>query len=59
MAQLVLSGAGLAAILLGLVRMKEAGARRDREIDELAGAFRKQGAARRPALAYGAAGAFL
>ena len=44
-AQLVISGAGLAAILLGLVRMKEAGTRRDREIDELAGAFRKQGEA--------------
>ena len=42
---LVISGAGLAAILVGLKRMGEAGKRRDREIDELAGAFRKQGEA--------------
>ena len=41
-AQLVVSGAGLAAILIGLVRMKEAGRRRDREIDEMAAAFRAQ-----------------
>ena len=44
-AHLLVSGTGVAAILLGLVRMKEAGARRDREIDELAAAFRKQGEA--------------
>lgn len=44
-AQLFISSAGLAAILIGLTRMKEAGARRDREIDELAAAFRKQGEA--------------
>lgn len=43
--QLLVSGVGLVAILVGLVRMKEAGARRDREIDELAGAFRRQGEA--------------
>ena len=42
-AQLFVSGVGLAAIFVGLVRMKEAGKRRDREIDELAAAFRKQG----------------
>ena len=42
---LVISGAGLVAILVGLKRMGEAGQRRDREIDELAGAFRKQGEA--------------
>ena len=41
-AQLVVSGVGLAAILIGLVRMKEAGRRRDREIDEMAAAFREQ-----------------
>lgn len=44
-AQLVLSGAGLAAILIGLVRMKEAGARRDREIDELGKGLQQQAAA--------------
>jgi len=44
-AQLAVSGVGLLAILVGLKRMGEAGARRDREIDELAGAFRKQGEA--------------
>ena len=43
-AQLVVSGVGLAAILIGLVRMKEAGRRRDREIDEMAAAFREQAA---------------
>ena len=41
--QLVVSGVGLGAILVGLVRMKEADARRDREIDELAAAFTQQG----------------
>ena len=41
-AGLVISGAGLVAILVGLKRMGEAGARRDREIDEMAGAFRDQ-----------------
>ena len=40
-AQLVISGAGLAAILIGLVRMKEAGARRDREIDVLVESMRE------------------
>ena len=44
-AQLLISGLGLFAILVGLARMKEAGARRDREIDELAAAFRQQGEA--------------
>ena len=44
-AQLLISGLGLLAILVGLTRMKEAGARRDREIDELAAAFRRQGEA--------------
>ena len=44
-AQLAVSGGGLFAILVGLKRMGEAGHRRDREIDELAGAFRKQGEA--------------
>ena len=44
-AQLAVSGGGLLAILVGLKRMGEAGHRRDREIDELAGAFRKQGEA--------------
>ena len=43
--QLAVSGGGLLAILVGLKRMGEAGARRDREIDELAGAFRRQGEA--------------
>ena len=44
-AQLAVSGGGLFAILVGLKRMGEAGHRRDREIDELAAAFRKQGEA--------------
>ena len=44
-AQLAVSGGGLCAILVGLKRMGEAGHRRDREIDELAAAFRKQGEA--------------
>ena len=44
-AQLAVSGGGLLAILVGLKRMGEAGQRRDREIDELAAAFRKQGEA--------------
>ena len=44
-AQLAVSGGGLLAILVGLKRMGEAGHRRDREIDELAAAFRKQGEA--------------
>ena len=44
-AQLAISGAGLAAILIALARMKESGQRRDREIDELAAAFRRQGEA--------------
>ena len=35
-AQLLVSGVGLVAILVGLVRMKEAGTRRDREIDIMA-----------------------
>ena len=41
-AQLAVSGGGLVAILVGLKRMGEAGQRRDREIDEMAGAFREQ-----------------
>ena len=44
-AQLLISGLGLLAILVGLERMKESGVRRDREIDELAAAFRQQGQA--------------
>ncbi len=44
-AQLAVSGGGLVAILVGLKRMGEAGQRRDREIDEMAAAFRKQGEA--------------
>ena len=43
--QLFLSGVGLAFIGWGLFSMKAAGHRRDREIDELAAAFREQGAA--------------
>ncbi len=35
-AQVLVSGGGLIAILVGLARMKEAGVRRDREIDVLA-----------------------
>ena len=35
-AQLAVSGVGLSAILVGLKRMGEAGARRDREIDIMA-----------------------
>ncbi len=42
-AQLFVSGVGLACIVGGLFSMKAAGKRRDREIDELAAAFRKQG----------------
>ena len=45
MAQLVISGAGLAAILIGLVRMTEAGARRDRELGELGKGLQQQGQA--------------
>ena len=41
--QLVLSGGGLVAILVGLKRMGEAGVRRDREIDELGKGLRQQG----------------
>ena len=41
--QFLVSAGGLWAILVGLARMKEAGERRNREIDELAGAFRRQG----------------
>ena len=44
-AQLFISGLWLFAILVGLARMKESGVRRDREIDELAAAFRQQGQA--------------
>ena len=43
--QLVLSGGGLIAILVGLKRMGEAGVRRDREIDELGQGLRQQGQA--------------
>ena len=42
---LVFSGVGLGCIVWGLFSMKAAGQRRDREIDELAAAFRKQGEA--------------
>ena len=42
-AQLVISGLGLFAILVGLKRMGEVGARRDREIDELGKGLRQQG----------------
>ena len=49
-AQLFISGLGLLAILVGLTRMKESGVRRDREIDELAAAFRQQGQAMTQAL---------
>ena len=42
-AQLFVSGVGLACIVGGLFSMKAAGKRRDREIDELAAAFRQQG----------------
>ena len=41
--QLGISGLGLFAILVGLKRMGEAGARRDREIDELGNGLRQQG----------------
>lgn len=44
-AQLFVSGVGLACIVGGLFSMKAAGKRRDREIDELAAAFRNQGEA--------------
>ena len=44
-AQLFVSGVGLACIVGGLFSMKAAGKRRDREIDELAAAFRRQGEA--------------
>ena len=40
-AQLLVSGVGLVTILVGLARMKEAGARRDREIDVLAESMRE------------------
>ena len=43
--QILVSGVGVAAIFVGLIQMKEAGERRNREIDELATAFRKQGEA--------------
>ena len=43
--QLVIGGGGLIAILVGLKRMGEAGARRDREIDELGKGLRQQGQA--------------
>lgn len=43
--QTTISAGGLIAILVGLAWMKEAAARRDREIDELAAAFRQQGQA--------------
>lgn len=44
-AQLAVGGGGLFAILVGLKRMGEAGARRDREIDELGKALQQQGQA--------------
>ena len=43
--QVGISGGGLIAILVGLKRMGEAGARRDREIDELGKGLRQQGQA--------------
>ncbi|MCY4560535.1 MAG: hypothetical protein OXF79_30050 [Chloroflexi bacterium] len=43
--QAVASVVGLGCIVGGLFSMKAAGKRRDREIDELAAAFRKQGEA--------------
>ena len=42
-AQLGISGGGLIAILVGLKRMGEAGARRDEEINVLGKAFERQG----------------
>ena len=48
-APLLVSGAGLAALCIGLGRMKEAGARRAREMDAMAGAFSKPGEAMPPA----------
>ena len=44
-AQLFISGVGLACIVGGVFSMKAAGKRRDRESDELAAAFRKHGEA--------------
>ena len=44
-AQPFVSGVGLACIVGGLFSVKAAGKRRDREIDELAAAFRQQGQA--------------
>ena len=41
--QVGISGGGLIAILVGLKRMGESGARRDREIDELGKGLRQQG----------------
>ena len=41
--QTLSSAVGLGCIVWGLFSMKAAGHRRDREIDELAAAFRKQG----------------
>ena len=43
--QVGISGGGLIAILVGLKRMGESGARRDREIDELGKGLRQQGQA--------------
>ena len=42
---LVFSSVGLGCIVWGLFSMQAAGQRRDREIDELAAAFRKKGEA--------------
>ena len=44
-AQLVVHGAAVVVLHIGLWQMKVAGKRRDREIDEMAEAFRKQGEA--------------
>jgi len=44
-AQVGVSAVGLGCIVWGLFSMKAAGKRRDREIDELATAFKKQGEA--------------
>ena len=43
--QLLVGSVGMIAIFVGLVRMKEAGARRDTEIDKLGAALERQGAA--------------
>jgi len=44
-AQLLVSGVGLGCIVWGLFQMREAGKRRDREIDELGKGLQQQGRA--------------